>query len=147
MLEINYQLIFLAWICFDNRSYWSDLSIFIKAFIWPFRSRGISCYTNICFRNIKWKVKIFFFNVWMGLLIFIFFYRVRGTYCCLLVVFCNLGILLSFIMGSFISYAMTPIILLTLPIVFLLTFPFFPETPHFLIKNGRLEVCYFYSQY
>lgn len=50
---------------------------------------------------------------------------------------CNIGILISFIVGHYIQYAMRPVILISFPIAFLLLFVYFPETPAFLMQHGR----------
>lgn len=50
---------------------------------------------------------------------------------------CNLGVLISFIIGHYFQYAMRPVVLLAFPIAFLLLFVNFPETPVFLMRHGR----------
>lgn len=54
----------------------------------------------------------------------------------LLVLFCNAGILLAYILGNFVDYTTFPIIFLIFPIVFFIGFIFFPETPQYLFKSG-----------
>lgn len=49
----------------------------------------------------------------------------------------NLGVLIAFTFGHFLSYIISPTLLLGVPIIFMLTFIFFPETPQFLMRNGR----------
>lgn len=65
--------------------------------------------------------------------------RVRGSLGSLLVFTCNIGILISFVVGYLVSYAWRPILLLVFPIGFLLSFVNFPETPAFLLRQGREE--------
>lgn len=66
-------------------------------------------------------------------------HRVRGRLGSLLVFSCNTGILISLVVGYLVSYAWRPILLIGFPVVFLLTFVNFPETPAFLLRQGREE--------
>lgn len=50
---------------------------------------------------------------------------------------CNVGILISFVVGHYVQYTMRPVVLLLFPIAFLLLFFRFPETPAFLMRAGR----------
>lgn len=63
--------------------------------------------------------------------------RVRGSLGTLLVFSCNLGILIAFVVGHYVSYAVRPIVLIVFPSVFLLVFSQFPESPVYLLKRGR----------
>lgn len=67
-------------------------------------------------------------------------YRVRGTLGSFIVLFCNLGILLGFILGAYCDYNMTPYVFISAIVLFVLLFFFFPESPSFLIKQNRLLV-------
>lgn len=49
----------------------------------------------------------------------------------------NLGILLAFIVGNWISYYTAQIILFSIPVTFLICFLFLPETPAYLMKTNR----------
>ncbi|KAG4071943.1 hypothetical protein HA402_006104 [Bradysia odoriphaga] len=61
---------------------------------------------------------------------------IRGSLGSLMMVICCTGILLGYTAGAFISYQIIPYVFIALPIIFLTTFIFFPETPQFLlIKN------------
>lgn len=52
-------------------------------------------------------------------------------------VICCVGILLSFVAGSFLDYRTVPYLFMFLPVIFLLGFLFFPETPnHMLARNN-----------
>lgn len=56
---------------------------------------------------------------------------------------CGVGILLGYIAGAYLSYQTIPYVFAALPLIFLGTFIFFPETPQYLlIKNDKL-VCAF----
>lgn len=68
--------------------------------------------------------------------------RVRGSLGSLLVLSSNVGILMAFILGNYLSYAAQAIIMATVPIFFFLAFSFFPESPQFLMKIGKEEVCF-----
>uniref|UniRef100_A0A1B6MPN8 Major facilitator superfamily (MFS) profile domain-containing protein n=1 Tax=Graphocephala atropunctata TaxID=36148 RepID=A0A1B6MPN8_9HEMI len=48
-----------------------------------------------------------------------------------------LGILLEYILGPFLSYSTFTLVTLTVPVVFLVTFAWIPESPYFLIMKGR----------
>lgn len=65
---------------------------------------------------------------------------VRGSLGSLLVLSCNIGILLAFILGNYLSYDSQPIILAFVPIIFFFLFSFFPESPQYLMKSGNEEV-------
>lgn len=52
-----------------------------------------------------------------------------------------MGTLVSFVVGSYLSYHITSYILMILPIVFLLCFIHFPETPQHLIRCNKLEAA------
>ncbi|XP_052892327.1 facilitated trehalose transporter Tret1-like [Anopheles moucheti] len=65
--------------------------------------------------------------------------RIRGTLGSLFILFLNIGTLVSFVMGSYLSYHMTAYILFALPIIFLALFLQFPETPQYLIRRNRVR--------
>lgn len=49
----------------------------------------------------------------------------------------NFGTLLMFVAGNYLSYSLTPQLMIALPIIFALTFAFLPETPQHLLKRGK----------
>lgn len=65
---------------------------------------------------------------------------VRGSLGSLLVLNCNIGILIAFILGNYFTYEIQPIILVFMPILFFTAFSFFPESPQYLMKRGEEEV-------
>jgi MFS family permease len=65
--------------------------------------------------------------------------KVRGTLGSLFIFSLNLGTLLMFIAGSYLSYSLVPKLMLMVPITFILTFLFMHETPQYLIKRGKIE--------
>lgn len=65
---------------------------------------------------------------------------VRGSLGSLLVLSCNVGILIAFILGNYVTYCIQPIILASLPVLFFVVFAFFPESPQYLMKIGKEEV-------
>lgn len=62
--------------------------------------------------------------------------RIRGLLGSTLVFSCNLGILLMYILGDCLPYAMIPWILLVFPVVFLAGFLLIPDTPYYLMKRN-----------
>lgn len=65
---------------------------------------------------------------------------VRGSLGSLLVVSCNIGILMGFILGNYLTYTTQPIVHVLLPIIFFVAFAFFPESPQYLMKIGKDKV-------
>lgn len=49
----------------------------------------------------------------------------------------NFGILLAFVAGNYLSYQMVPRLFIWLPIIFLLSVLFFPETPFYYMRRNR----------
>ncbi|XP_043474785.1 facilitated trehalose transporter Tret1-like [Leptopilina heterotoma] len=64
---------------------------------------------------------------------------IRGTAGSFLVLFLNIGILLSYIIGPILSFKFFGIVCLCLPVFYLGCFVFLPETPVYLIRNNRLN--------
>lgn len=64
---------------------------------------------------------------------------VRGTLGSFFIFAINVGTLLMFVAGTYLSYALVPQIMISLPIIFALTFVFLPETPQHLIKRGKTK--------
>lgn len=52
----------------------------------------------------------------------------------------NLGILLGYFGGTFINYELVPIVMMSAPILFFVTFIFMPNTPQYLLAHNRIEV-------
>lgn len=65
------------------------------------------------------------------------FYRVRGTLGSTIVLNCNFGILLAFVLGDYCDFYTTPKFVIVLTCVFTILFYFFPESPSFLMKQCR----------
>lgn len=65
---------------------------------------------------------------------------VRGSLGSLLVLSANIGILIAFVAGNYVTYNISPIIHASLPILFFMAFWFFPESPQYLMKIGKEEV-------
>ncbi|KFB46231.1 AGAP008900-PA-like protein [Anopheles sinensis] len=65
--------------------------------------------------------------------------RIRGSLGSLFILFLNIGTLVSFIMGSYLSYHLTAYILFTLPVAFFILFLPFPETPQYLVRRNRVR--------
>ncbi|XP_069687039.1 facilitated trehalose transporter Tret1-like [Periplaneta americana] len=64
---------------------------------------------------------------------------IRGTLGTLLSVFANGGILFAYAVGSYTLYYDFAIICLSLPILFLITFLWMPETPIYLLRKGKIK--------
>ena len=65
--------------------------------------------------------------------------KIRGVLGSFFILSINVGTLLMFIAGSYLSYSLVPRIMISLPIVFALTFVFLPETPQHLLKHGKTK--------
>lgn len=65
---------------------------------------------------------------------------VRGSLGSLLVLSCNIGTLIAFLLGDYLNYTIQPIVHVTLPIIFFISFAFFPESPQYLMQIGKVEV-------
>lgn len=72
---------------------------------------------------------------------FFAFRRVRGTLNTMLVVATSGGTLIGLLAGHFLAYATAPRIFLLFPILFIVSCSFMPETPYYLMKVNRMEVC------
>lgn len=66
--------------------------------------------------------------------------HVRGTLGAMLVLTANFGGLLAFTFGDYCQYEFTPICVISITLVFLCAFYFFPETPTVLQKQNQMEV-------
>lgn len=51
----------------------------------------------------------------------------------------NFGTLLAFVIGTYVDYTTCLIVYLSFPIVFMVIFLYFPETPLFLLRKGHGE--------
>lgn len=64
---------------------------------------------------------------------------IRGVLGSFFIFSINLGTLLMFIAGSFLSYSVVQLVMISFPIIFALTFAFLPETPQHLLKCGKAK--------
>lgn len=64
---------------------------------------------------------------------------IRGTAGSFLVLFLNIGILVSYIIGPILSFTFFGIVCLCLPVFYLGCFVFLPETPVYLIRNNKIN--------
>lgn len=55
-------------------------------------------------------------------------------------IFFLFGLLVGYIGGSYIPMDINPWIMFTLPVIFLISFAFMPETPQQLLRRGHIEV-------
>ncbi|XP_067626049.1 facilitated trehalose transporter Tret1-like [Eurosta solidaginis] len=65
--------------------------------------------------------------------------HIRGILGTMLALTFNFGMLAAFILGHFYSYGIVAWIMSSLPILFLLCFPFLPETPQHLINTKKIK--------
>lgn len=63
--------------------------------------------------------------------------KIRGSLNAIYVFSMNLGMLLIYISGEFLDYKNAQIMFFSIPIAFILLFSMFPETPIYLIRNGK----------
>lgn len=66
--------------------------------------------------------------------------KVRGTLGSTLILSCNSGLLLSYILGNYLSYFVIPMICMAFPVIFLIAFYFMPDTPTFFADKNKFEV-------
>jgi SP family facilitated glucose transporter-like MFS transporter 8 len=64
---------------------------------------------------------------------------IRGTLGTYLAIFGNAGVLFSYVIGSYTLYHDFAIICLSLPVLFLVTFLWMPETPVYLLRKGQVK--------
>lgn len=64
----------------------------------------------------------------------------RGSLGAMVVLGCNAGVLIAFVVASFTGYYNQIRILIAIPIIFLLIFTYFPETPEYLLKQNQILV-------
>lgn len=66
-------------------------------------------------------------------------YSIRGALMSMGMMFLSCGVLIGFILPTKVDYYLTPCIAVALPIIYVVVFCFFPETPQSLLKSGRLS--------
>lgn len=66
--------------------------------------------------------------------------KVRGTLSSTLILSSNFGLLLSYILGNYLSYFVVPMICMAFPVIFLVGFYFMPDTPTFFANKKKFEV-------
>jgi SP family facilitated glucose transporter-like MFS transporter 8 len=64
---------------------------------------------------------------------------IRGTLASYLAILANVGVLFSYVIGSYTLYHDFAIICLSIPVVFAVTFLWMPETPVYLLRNGEVK--------
>lgn len=67
--------------------------------------------------------------------------RIRGALASILTVATNAGVLIGFVVGNFFEYNTVPKILIVFPIVFILCYQFFPESPWYLVHRDKFEAA------
>lgn len=66
--------------------------------------------------------------------------RVRGTLGSILTLFLNVGILLGFIAGNFLTFNQQAYVLLIIPCIYMCSVILLPETPFYLVKTDKMTV-------
>lgn len=64
----------------------------------------------------------------------------RGTLGSIFILSMNLGILIAFVLGNYLSYVVVGVLMMVFPIGFLVAFMSLPETPPYLIHCGKISV-------
>lgn len=67
----------------------------------------------------------------------VLYFRVRGVLGTFLVLTCNVGVLLAFVLGYFYDYVTVAWLISSLSILFMIGFWFMPETPQHLVLRQR----------
>lgn len=67
-------------------------------------------------------------------------YRVRGRLGSTLMFGCNIGILIAYILGTYLSYSTVPIVLLIITVLFMCGAIVIPDSPLYLMKKSQFEV-------
>lgn len=67
-------------------------------------------------------------------------YRVRGLLGAIISASQYIGILIAYIVGATVPYEIVPYCMLVLPVIYIATIIFIPETPVFLLKTNRRKV-------
>lgn len=65
----------------------------------------------------------------------------RGTLGSSILLFCELGIVLGYIIGTYVPLAYSPYVGLLFPIAFVCTFVLFPSTPKYLLRKGKTQAA------
>lgn len=72
-------------------------------------------------------------------------HSVRGTVGTFLVLFCNVGVLAAFILGTYLPCRIVAWILSTLPLAYLCGVIFVPESPQYLASKNDVKVSTTYT--
>lgn len=68
------------------------------------------------------------------------YFRVRGALGSFVTLASNGGVVIGFLVGSYFSYENVPKVLIVFPILFIILYIFFPESPWYLIKENKFKV-------
>lgn len=73
---------------------------------------------------------------------YLIFYNcsLRGRLGSLTVLARNLGVLLAYIVGSFVEYEIIPVIFIYIPIIYTVCLFFLPNTPQYHLSKGNFKV-------
>lgn len=74
---------------------------------------------------------------------FNFYFSIRGRLCGISAFFRNIGLLIGYILGSYVDYRYIPWIYITFPVIFFLIFVLIPNTPQYYIQKEQYQVSEF----
>lgn len=77
----------------------------------------------------------------MCYIFFFFFFRIRGRLGSMIMVSVNTGVLVGYILATNVDYYIAPYFIIPLPICYIIGNLFLPETPFFLIRNGKFDAA------
>lgn len=63
--------------------------------------------------------------------------KIRGQLGSFLTLYVNVGILIGFVGGTYLDYAIVPYIMIVFPVIFFCAFILMPDTPQYLLKRNR----------
>lgn len=66
--------------------------------------------------------------------------RIRGRLGTFLSLYLNVGVLLGYVAGTYLPYAVIPYAMVTWPLAFIVLFAFVPSTPQYLLTVGDVKV-------
>lgn len=76
----------------------------------------------------------------LSIITFFAIFSVRGFLGSSVLFSYNLGMLLEFVLGAYFDYYTAPKIVIGITIVCVISLCYFPETPSFLLKQGKVSV-------
>lgn len=118
-------------------------SFFGRTYWW----RYFSLNSNICGWNSWWQVKSIWKSfIFKGNIYFVWFhFSVRGILGSFMMTFTFIGVMISYIAGTYIPYSYAPFVIMIFPIAFTVSFLILPESPIDLMNQKRFTVSLYAS--